>query len=136
MMMFMSTRAHASISVPVYVAPLSPTDGNLRRNVEGLPIQAPPPPPFPLLSPIFSLPSCRPPAPASPTSPCAHRAERNASISPRQAPQPGCGRWKPSPPCYHAETNLAPRLTHEAPAERGRKRRCNIHMKITRLAAM
>lgn len=135
MMMFVSTRAHASISVPVYVAPLLPTDGNLRRNAEGLPIETPPytlPP---------SLPNFLPPILPPPQLRLRHVPLRSPSRKERfNLTQAGPTTWlravEAFPPCYHAETNLTPRLTQEAPAERGRKRRCNIHMKITRLAAM
>lgn len=74
----MSSGARASIrsfSVFCLLQPLLPTDGNLRRNVEGLSIEAPPlrhQPPTPT----------PPPPPLVPSR--AHQAERNASISASQ----------------------------------------------------
>ncbi len=93
--MFMSTRVHAFF---VYVALLLPTDGNLRHNAGGLSFEATFP--LPIFSPILSSLSLS----LSPYSPflfpspfCAHQAERKASILHRQAPEPGCRQWKPSP---------------------------------------
>lgn len=125
--------------------PLLPTDGNLRRNVEGLSIEAPP---------LWHHSSPSRPAPAltpSHLSPLALTKQKQmlqsqAACQPGALPaQPAAGggslliRFPPTP-SYHAETNLAPRLTLERP-DRGEKSReagarCNIHMKITRLAAM
>lgn len=48
------------------------------------------PPPYPFSPPVL-LSSLLSPSPL-----CAHQAERKASISHRQAPEPGCRQWKPS----------------------------------------
>lgn len=102
MMMFMSTRVHASISVSVYVAALLPTDGNLRHNVGGLSIEAPSP------LPIFpSRLALLPPFPLAPL----RSPSRKKSFNLTQA---GPRTWLQAVEafvCYYAETNLALHLT-------------------------
>ncbi|CAB1428859.1 unnamed protein product, partial [Pleuronectes platessa] len=63
-------------------------DGNLGHNAGGLSFEATSP------SPISPSPSCPPLLPPVPLR--AHQAERKASISHRQTPEPGCRQWKPS----------------------------------------
>lgn len=102
MMMFMSTRVHASISVSVYVAPLLPTDGNLRHNVGGLSIEAPSP------LPIFpSRLALLPPFPLAPL----RSPSRKKSFNLTQAGPRTWLRAVEAFVCYYAETNLALHLT-------------------------
>lgn len=78
---------HQSVSV----APVLPTDGNLRRSVGGLSME-----PHPLLilasCPVLSVFSIHPPLLFHI---CTHQAERTASALHGRAPGPGCRQWKP-----------------------------------------
>ena len=103
-MMFVSTRVQASIGV----SPLLLTDGNLRRDVGGLAIEAPVPhlPIIPSHLVFFTLspPSFHPLSPLF-----THQAERKASVLHSQAPNLAAGGG--SLRLFLRETNLALRLT-------------------------
>ncbi len=128
-MMFMSTHVHASISSSVHVASLLPTDGNLRHNAGGLSFEAPfPPPIFP--SHPFSL--LLPPFPPHPFALTKQKEKLQSYTGRPQNLAAGSG----SPPLLLWGDKSSPAFDTITQAERGRKWRCNIHMKSTRLAAM
>lgn len=100
MMMFTSARMRTSISVLVFVAPILPTDGNLRHNAGGLHFEAPSP----------STPrSC-------PSAPLHSLSREKASVLHRQAPRTRLQAVEASP-CYYEKTNVALHLTQQAEME-------------------
>ena len=117
-------------SQSVFVAPLLRTDGNLRHNAGGLSFEAP-----------FPLPVITPPRlvlhqhlpPFFPLPVCAHQAEIKLQ-SHRGRPQ-NLAAGSGSLPLLLRGDKSRPVFDTITQTERGRKRRCNIHMKITRLAA-
>lgn len=130
-MLFTSTRVHTSVSVFVYVASLLQTDGNLRHNAGGLSFEAPLPPAH---SPPRPLPATPHPHHFPPSHLSAHQAEKKASILHRQAPEPDCRQWNPLQLLWRYKSS--PVFDTITQTERERKCRCNIHIRITRLAAM
>lgn len=115
MIMFMSTRTRASISVSVHVETLLPTDGNLRHNAGGLSFEAPSPPhPFAPSHRVLSLSRSLSLAPAPPPSfsPCPSvLTKQKESFNLTQA---GPRTWLEAVEaflCYYEETNLAVHLT-------------------------
>lgn len=123
----------ASISVSLYVAPLLPTDGNLRHNAGGLSFEAPssahsPPP-------VLSSLSFSPLLPPFSPQPFALTKQKEKLQSYAGRPQ-NLAAGGGSLPLLLWRDKSSPAFDTITQTERGRKRRCNIHMKITRLAAM